>query len=98
LSFVAKQLSQQLERTVQDKTGLSGKYDFTLQWTPDERAGPMSAATQGGGSRSDDAPPPDSSAPSIFTALQEQLGLKLESGKAPVEILVIDHVEAPSEN
>jgi uncharacterized protein (TIGR03435 family) len=98
LSFVAKQLSQQLGRTVQDKTGLSGKYDFTLQWTPDERAGPMSAATQGGGSRSDDAPPPDSSAPSIFTALQEQLGLKLESGKAPVEILVIDHVEAPSEN
>jgi uncharacterized protein (TIGR03435 family) len=98
LSSVAKQLSQQLGRTVQDKTELSGKYDFTLQWTPDERGGPMSAATQGGGSRSDDAPPPDSSGPSLFTAIQEQLGLKLESRKAPVEVLVIDHVAAPSEN
>ncbi len=91
-------LSQQLGRTILDETGLTGKYDFTLQWTPDERTGPMSAATQGGGSRSDDAPPPDASGPSIFTAMQEQLGLKLESRKVPVEMLVIDHVEAPSEN
>ncbi len=91
-------LSQQLGRTILDETGLTGKYDFTLQWAPDERAGPMSAATQGGGSRSDDAPPPDSSRPSLFTAIQEQLGLKLESRKVPVEMLVIDHVAAPSEN
>jgi bla regulator protein blaR1 len=91
-------LSQQLGRTILDETGLTGKYDFTLQWAPDERAGPMSAATQGGGSRSDDAPPPDPSRPSLFTAIQEQLGLKLEARKVPVEILVIDHVAAPSEN
>ncbi len=91
-------LSQQLGRTILDETGLTGKYDFTLKWTPDDRAGPISAANQGGGSRSDDAPPPDSSGPSIFTAIQEQLGLKLESRKVPVEMLVIDHVEAPSEN
>jgi bla regulator protein blaR1 len=98
VASLVQTLSRQLGRTILDETGLTGKYDFTLQWAPDERAGPMSAATQGGGSRSDDAPPPDSSAPSIFTAIQEQLGLKLESRKVPVEILVIDHVEAPSEN
>jgi bla regulator protein BlaR1 len=91
-------LSQQLGRTILDETGLKGNYDFTLQWTPDERAGPMPGAPQGGGPRSDDAPPPDSSGASIFTAIQEQLGLKLESRKVPVEMLVIDHVEAPSEN
>ena len=91
-------LSQQLGRTILDETGLKGNYDFTLQWTPEERAGPMPGAPQGGGPRSDDAPPPDSSGASIFTAIQEQLGLKLESRKVPVEMLVIDHVEAPSEN
>jgi bla regulator protein blaR1 len=91
-------LSQQLGRTIVDETGLKGNYDFTLQWTPDERAGPMPGAPQGGGSRSDDAPPLDSSGASIFTAIQEQLGLKLEARKVPVEMLVIDHVEAPSEN
>jgi bla regulator protein blaR1 len=88
-------LSQQLGRTIVDETRLTGNYDFTLQWAPDERAGPT---TLGGAPRSDDAPPPDSSGPSIFTAIQEQLGLKLESRKVQVEMLVIDHVEAPSEN
>jgi bla regulator protein BlaR1 len=85
-------LSQQLGRTVLDKTGLTGKYDFTLQWTPDEAQGPP------GLPGIDNAPPPESLGPSIFTAIQEQLGLKLESQKGPVEILVIDHAERPSEN
>jgi uncharacterized protein (TIGR03435 family) len=98
IEHLARLLSQQLGRTVVDETGLTGNYDFTLQWTPDDRAGPMPDASQGGGARSEDAPPPDSSRPSIFTAVQEQLGLKLESRKIPVEMLVIDHVEAPSEN
>jgi uncharacterized protein (TIGR03435 family) len=85
-------LSQQLGRTVVDRTGLTGKYDFTLKWTPEENQDPP------GPPGIDNAPPPDSLAPSIFTAVQEQLGLKLESQKGPVEILVIDHVERPSEN
>jgi uncharacterized protein (TIGR03435 family) len=97
LSSVAKQLSQQLGRTVQDKTGLSGKYDFTLQWTPD-RDPPMPGAPEPGQQGPGATISTDSSEPSLFTAIQEQLGLKLESGKAPVEVLVIDHVEPPSEN
>lgn len=80
-------LSQQLGGTVVDKTGLTGSYDFTLQWKPAES-----------GQQSEDTPQSDSSEPSIFTAIQEQLGLKLESQKGPVQTLVIDHVEKPSEN
>jgi uncharacterized protein (TIGR03435 family) len=70
-------------RQVIDKTGLTGKYSFTLQWTPDQQA--------------ETAPPADA-APSIFTAIQEQLGLKLESAKAPIDALVIDHLERPNDN
>ena len=91
-------LTQQLGRTVLDKTGLTGKYDFTLQWTPDESQAPMFKGTAGSQPGTSSTTPPESSGPSIFTAIQEQLGLKLESQKGPVEILVIDHVEKPSEN
>jgi len=89
-------LSRLLGRTVVDKTGLTGNFDISLEWAPDD-----SQALQ----LPPDAPkPPPSDAPagttgpSIFTALQEQLGLKLESQKGPVEIFVIDHAEKPSEN
>jgi uncharacterized protein (TIGR03435 family) len=81
-----------LDRPVVDQTGLEGKYDFPLKWTPDE----TQFASFGG-----KMPPPSDNAdapPGLFTAIQEQLGLKLESTKAPVEVLVIDHVEKPSEN
>jgi uncharacterized protein (TIGR03435 family) len=98
LASLAMMLSQQLGRTVLDKTGLKGKYDFTLQWTPDQTQGAMLMGPEGGRPATDNPPPPESSGPSIFTAIQEQLGLKLESQKGPVEILVIDHVEKPSEN
>lgn len=81
-------LSQRLGHNVVDKTGLTGKYDLAMEWPPEDRPGPMSDGGNAG----------DSSAPSIFTVIQEQLGLKLESHKAPVEVLVIDHVEAPSAN
>ncbi len=77
-------------RTIIDKTGLTSVYDFTLQFLPDDAAvAPVAGATSSA---------PDPVAPSIFTAIQEQLGLKLESGKGPVEVIVIDHVERPSGN
>ena len=98
MTFLVQQLSQQLGRTVLDQTGLKGNYDFTLKWTPDQSSVPMFQGPPGGGPGPDNAPPPESSGPSIFTAVQEQLGLKLESTKGPVDILVIDHVEKPSEN
>ena len=82
-------LSIRLRRTVVDKTGLAGVYDFELAWTPDEPQrdeGPESP------------PQPDPSGASIFTAVREQLGLKLVSQKGPVEFLNITHVERPSEN
>jgi uncharacterized protein (TIGR03435 family) len=88
-------LTQQLERTVLDKTGLKGTYDITLQWTPEDD-GPIVNGAEGGRQGSTSAA--DSSGASIFTAIQEQLGLKLESQKGQVEGLVIDHVERPSGN
>jgi len=79
-----------LDRPVVDQTGLTGKFDFTLTWRPDQlppqgpNAPPLPADLD---SRSD-----------IFTAFQEQLGLKLEVTKTPVEVLVIERVQKPSEN
>jgi bla regulator protein blaR1 len=90
---IAHLLTMQTGRTVVDNTGLKGNYDFTLHWTPD----PSTPALNGPGGGSDGTTSSESG-PSIFTAIQEQLGLKLESQKGPVEILVIDHVEKPSEN
>jgi uncharacterized protein (TIGR03435 family) len=94
-SFV-QVLSQQLGRTVIDKTGLKGLYDIKLQWTPDmgQGIGAVGALPPG----VDPPPASDPSRPSIFTAIQEQLGLKLESTKGPVEVLIIDSVEKPTEN
>jgi bla regulator protein blaR1 len=93
IGSVVNALSQQLGRTVVDKTGLTGNYDFKLEWTPDLGQQQPGAKEIGG----TETAPPDSG-PTIFTALQEQLGLKLESTKGPVEILVIDRVEKPTEN
>ena len=84
-------------RVVVDETGLTEVYDFTLKWTPVE-----SAASAMGGAATNaaaaNAPGTDQGGPSLLTALNEQLGLKLESTKAPVQVLVIDHVERPSQN
>jgi uncharacterized protein (TIGR03435 family) len=92
-------LSRQLEKTVIDKTGLTGKYDLELNWTPEESEGGVGGPPPPpAGSPQRTEPAPDSSGPSLFTALQEQLGLRLQSAKGPVETLVVDHVEIPSEN
>ncbi len=95
MAGLAMQLSQQLRRTVLDKTGLAGNYDFKLEWTPDVGQQQLGPKEIGG---PETAPPVDSTGPSLFTALQEQLGLRLESTKGPVEMLVIDRVEKPTEN
>lgn len=77
-AMLAKVLSNQLMRTVQDRTGIEGYFDFDLRWEPSDS--PVIGA-------------------SLFTALQEQLGLKLEARKGPVEVLIVDHIEnAPSAN
>jgi uncharacterized protein (TIGR03435 family) len=91
-------LSQQLGRIVLDKTGLKGKYDFALQWTPDEFDLPASDGIASSQQGNEGASSAVSTGGSIFTALQEDLGLKLESTKGPVDVIVIDHVEEPSEN
>jgi uncharacterized protein (TIGR03435 family) len=90
-------LSIVLGRRVIDKTGFTGTFDIHLEFSPEgtalDRRGPGDAGSPV------NAGNPDTSRPSIFTAVQEQLGLKLESQKAPAEVLVIDHVErVPTEN
>jgi uncharacterized protein (TIGR03435 family) len=81
-----------LDRPVVDQTGLKGRFDFGLKWTPDDSQFP---------SVKGQLPPPKEDAeaqPDLFTAIQQQLGLKLEATKTAVDVLVIDHVEKPSAN
>jgi len=97
LSALIQIISQQVGRTVIDKTGLNGRYDFTWQFNQNANPG---AGRSGGGppAGAGSASSFDSEPPSIFTVLQEELGLKLESGKGPVEVIVLDHIEKPSDN
>lgn len=88
ISSMVTVLANELNRTVIDKTGLAGAYDLHLKWTPERAA---AAGAENGQQAADAAPP-------LFTALQEQLGLKLVATKGPVETLVVDHVEQPTEN
>jgi uncharacterized protein (TIGR03435 family) len=78
-------------KIVVDRTGLEGNFDFVLRWTPDSMMGPAPPGT-------DEGHKSDSSVPSLLTALQEQLGLKLETTKASVDVIVIDSAELPSPN
>ena len=87
----AGELGWVLDRPVVDRTGMSGRYDFNLSWTIDEfqaarlKAFPLPQRGNG-------------EAPTLFSAIQQQLGLRLEAANAPAEVLVIDHIERPSEN
>lgn len=87
IELLARELSQAVDRIVIDKTGIDGRYDLTLRWTPDDAPPPML-----------NGEPDPNAPPDIFTAIQEQLGLRLEPAKGPVPVLVIDHIEMPSEN
>jgi uncharacterized protein (TIGR03435 family) len=86
MGALAQSLEQELNYTVRDKTNLDGKYDFSVKWTPDQLgASAVGVHDQDNG-------------PSLFTALQEQLGLKLQPARGPVEVLIIDHIDLPSPN
>ena len=105
MADLARTISQQLSATVVDATGLKGNYDFTLEWGPDEGGGPtmtgslpMTLRMPAAGLPPDSSTPQEALGPSIFTALEEQLGLKLEARKQPVDAIMIDHIEQPSPN
>jgi uncharacterized protein (TIGR03435 family) len=93
MSDFARLLTQAvLDRPVIDRTGLQGRFDFTITWTPDESQFRSMGVN---------VPPPPadgSGPPGLFTAVQEQLGLRIDSITAPVDVYVIDRVEKPSEN
>lgn len=95
LSQLAAMLSNQVGRPVFDKTGLTGGYDFELVFMPEGgRGGPVGPLPPGAPA----LPPIDPDAPTLVTAVQEQLGLKLESERGPVEVLVIDSIDQPTED
>ena len=100
ISRFVEALSRLTDRVVLDHTGLSGKYDVSLAYTPERAQFLVSPGIAAPGPPPEIPPLPlvDPNGPSLFTALQEQLGLKLESRTGHVEIIVIDHVERPSAN
>ena len=98
-------LARQMDRPVMDMTGLSGRYDITLDFAADPSIMQAKTAAMGGGSPPPGMAPPEgaaqdpSGAATIFSALREQLGLRLEARKGPVDLLVIDSVQkTPTEN
>lgn len=93
LAMFANILARTVGRPVIDRTGVNDYFNFTLEYTPEAGiTGPLPAGAQ------PQELPPGRDAPSLFTAVQEQLGLKLESTRAPVDVLVIDRVSQPTEN
>lgn len=94
MSRLATQILSQLTgRVVVDRTGLTGGYDIDLKWTPTPDQLPPGPPPPG-----IEPPPIDPNGPSLFTALQEQLGLKLDAERGPVDVLVIDRLQQPPEN
>lgn len=89
--FLPMRILNAVDRPVVDQTALAGRYDFQLKWTPDN------AAATAGAAAPPTAPNPDEP-PDLFTAVQQQLGLKLEAARLPVDVLVIDKAEKPTAN
>jgi uncharacterized protein (TIGR03435 family) len=88
-------LANQVDRPILDGTALTGRYDFTLEFAPEMRNMPGMPMMAGPGG----SVPEGESAPSLFTAVQEQLGLKLEPRKAALDLIVVDRLEkTPTEN
>jgi len=83
IAVLAEELSKVAGRDVIDKTGIAGRYDLKLRWTPEDHVPDSDSGASG---------------PSLFTAPEEQLGLRLEPAKGPVQVLVIDHIDMPSQN
>jgi len=86
ISMLVSLLANDFDRPVLDETGLTGAYNLNLKWTPDLKPGAPTSATT------------DPAGPSLFTALEEQLGLKLQAARRPIESLMIDHIDRPTEN
>jgi uncharacterized protein (TIGR03435 family) len=98
MSSLADMLTSYVDRPVIDQTGLTGRYKLKLEWQGDDLPSGTSASAAGSGDGSPSAAAPDT-APTLRIALQEQLGLKLEARKGPIELLVVDHAEkTPIEN
>ena len=93
IGMIVTILTQSVGRPVLDKTGLTGSYDFALKWTPEPGSGGLTPFGLPPGAPPESADP---DAPNLFTAVQEQLGLKLESARGPVEVVVIDRLEMPT--
>ncbi len=98
MASLSQIISQQIGATVVDKTGLTGKYDLTLSFMPDNFMVNGQMMRPPGGGTPDGAQTQEPVGPSLFTAVQEQLGLKLVAEKESVDVIVIDHVEQPSAN
>jgi uncharacterized protein (TIGR03435 family) len=97
MDMVARVIGRSVGRTVVDKTGLTGRYDYTLRWSPQPGEGGF-GGPRGPGPGPATGDSADSSGPTIFTALQEQLGLRLESQKVAADLIVVERAEKPSEN
>jgi uncharacterized protein (TIGR03435 family) len=93
----AQRLSGRLDRTVVDKTGIAGMFNFHLEFAPDPHI-PGQALPGGRGGDPGNPAPVSDAGPDLFVALQEQIGLKLSSDKGPVSFLIIDRVEKPTAN
>jgi len=87
LQYLTDTLAMVLQRPVTDNTGLAGFYDFQLEWMPDETQRSIGIPAVA-----------NSEGPSLFQAIQEQLGLRLESKKIPARVLVVDKIEKPGDN